>query len=106
MTLDLTPLLQALIGVAVALITGLLIPWIKAKTNAQQQANIKAIYRILIMAAEQLYGANEGDKKLQYVIEKLREKGIIVDRPTIEAMVMELFNWDFVEDEIDDDDAD
>lgn len=106
MNLDLTPLLQALIGIAVTLITSLLIPWIKAKTNAQQRANIRAWYRIFCLAAEQIYGANNGEQKLQYVIEKLREKGIVVDRPTIEATVMELFNYNAWEEELDDDDAD
>lgn len=106
MTLDLTPLLQALIGIAVTLITSLLIPWIKAKTNAQQRANLKAAYRIVALAAEQLYGANHGDEKLQYALDRLREMGIVIDRTLLEATVMELFNWNFMEEQIDDDNAD
>ena len=93
MNIDLTPILQAVIILVSGLITYKLVPWLKARTTAQQQANINAWYRVFVMAAEQIYGANHGPEKMAYVKEQLMRKGFDVDVPTIEATVKELFNY-------------
>ena len=95
--INLTPILQALIGLLAALITYKLIPWIKSKTTAQQRANLSALIRVLVFAAEQLYGAGHGEEKLEYVCQQLREQGFEINLPDIEAAVYENFNqfrWD------------
>lgn len=86
-TIDLTPILQAVIALLAAIITAKLIPWIKSKTTAQQQSALLATVRILVYAAEQLYGAGKGDEKLDYVCNQLRERGYEVNRAEIEATV-------------------
>ena len=93
MNIDLTPILIGIIDLIAAIIAYKVIPWIKAKTTEQQQANIHAWYRIFVMAAEQIYGANHGSEKLAYVKEQLMRKGFDVDVPTIEATVKELFKY-------------
>ena len=90
--INLTPILQAIIGLLAALITYRLIPWIKANTSIKQQALIRATVQTLVFAAEQLYGAGNGSKKLEYVKEQLAKKGYDVDRAEIEAAVYEAFN--------------
>lgn len=85
--IDLTPILQALIGLLATLIAARLIPWIKARTTAQQQAMLGAAVDVLVYAAEQLYGAGNGEAKFQYVADRLREKGLSMDVDTIEAAV-------------------
>ena len=93
MKIDLTVILVAVLDLIAALITYKLIPWIQSKTTAQQQQNLDAVYCTLVFAAEQLYGANHGSEKLQYVKERLLERGYDVDVPTIEATVKRLFNY-------------
>ena len=88
--IDLTDIIQAVIALIVALITYKVIPWIKAKTTESQQAILMATVRTLVYAAEQMYGAGKGDKKLQYVRQKLQEKGFDVDVDAIEAAVKEI----------------
>ena len=88
--IDLTDIIQAVIALIVALITYKVIPWIKAKTTESQQAILMATVRTLVYAAEQLYGAGKGDEKLQYVKQKLEEKGFDVDIDAIEAAVKEI----------------
>lgn len=88
--IDLTDIIQAAIALIVALITYKVIPWIKAKTTESQQAVLMATVRTLVYAAEQLYGAGKGDEKLQYVKQKLEEKGFDVDIDAIEAAVKEI----------------
>lgn len=91
--IDLTPILQALIGLLAALITYRLIPWIKARTTEAQQGNLRALVKVLVFAAEQLYGAGNGKEKLRYVREKLLEEGFDVDVAEIEAAVAEYLNF-------------
>ena len=88
--IDLTPLFQALIGFLAALVTYKLIPWIKARTTAQQQDLLRAAVSVAVYAAEQLYGAGSGKEKLMYVKGQLAKKGYRVDVDEIEATVREL----------------
>lgn len=89
--IDLTPILQALIGLLAALITAKVIPWIKSRTNARQLENIATAARIAVLAAEQIYGSGLGDAKLQYATEALEKMGFSADfdlvRESIEAAV-------------------
>ena len=90
MNIDLTPILQALIGILAAIITAKVIPWIKARTTVSQQILIDAAVKMAVMAAEQLYGAGTGAQKLEYAQTYLAGKGYTVDRAAIEAAVKEL----------------
>ncbi len=88
--IDLTPILQAVVGLLAALVTAWLIPWIRSRTTAQQQATLSAVVDVLVYAAEQLYGAGQGEAKLAYVAKKLRERGYAVDLDQVEAAVRKM----------------
>lgn len=89
MSINLTPIIQAIIALLAALITYKLIPWIKARTTAEQQSVMHAVVKTLVFAAEQLYGAKSGSEKLDWVIAQLQQKGYTVERAEIEAVVKE-----------------
>ena len=89
MNIDLTPIIQAVIMLIAALITAKVIPWIKAKTTNEQQAQIKAVVKTLVFAAEQIYGVGNGEQKLAYVLEQMEAYGFTADRNVIEAAVRE-----------------
>ena len=93
MMIDLTPIFQAVVGLLAALITVRLIPWIKSKTTAQQQATLATVVEVLVYAAEQVYGAGRGKEKLQYVADQLEERGYAVDVGQIEAAVRNMNLW-------------
>lgn len=88
--IDLTPLFQAAIAFLAALVSYKLIPWIQARTTAQQQEMLRAAVSVAVYAAEQLYGAGAGKEKLMYVKGQLAKKGYKVDVDEIEAAVREL----------------
>ena len=46
--------------------------------------------RVLVYAAEQLYGAGKGSAKYEYVEEELRSRGLELDTAAIEATVREM----------------
>ena len=88
--IDLTPLVQAVASLAMSLITAFLIPWIRTKYSGEQQRLIAAAVKTAVCAAEQLFGAGAGEKKLQWAVDQLAEKGLRVDRAAIEAEVLKL----------------
>ena len=92
MNINLTPILQAIIGLLAALITYRLIPWIKAHTTAEQRKQIEAAIRIAVFAAEQIYGAGKGSEKLDYATAWLHEHGYDISRAEIEATVYDYMN--------------
>lgn len=89
--IDLTPILQAVIALAAALITAFVIPWIKSKTTLEQRNLLLSVITSLVYAAEQIYGAGHGDAKLAYVVEQLKKRGLTVDIAAIEAIVKEQY---------------
>lgn len=90
--IDLTPIINAIIALIAAVIAYKVVPWIKAKTSNEQQALLEATVRTLVFAAEQIYGAGNGNEKMQYVSDKLKEKGFNVDVDAIEAAVYDYLN--------------
>lgn len=85
--IDLTPIFEALIGLAAALITAFLIPYIKSKYNAAQQEEIVTWVEFAVLAAEQLYGSGMGQEKKAYVLEFLRQQGYSVDAAKLEVLI-------------------
>jgi len=78
--IDLTAILQAVIGVIAVLITVYVIPWLRSKLTAEQQAELAEWVSIAVAAAEQLYsGSGRGDEKKAYVRSFLEAKGYTVD---------------------------
>ena len=94
MNINLTPIIEAIIGLLAALVTYRLIPWIKARTTVAQQEQLETAVRIAVFAAEQIYGAGRGSEKLDYAIEYLHDKGFDVDRQQIEAAVYNYMSHD------------
>ncbi len=90
--IDLTPIFQAVIALLAALITYKLIPWIKSRTTKQQQENLYAAARIAVYAAEQLFGAGQGEEKLDYAIAALKRAGYDVDKQLVRETIEEIVN--------------
>ena len=89
-TIDLTPLMEAIVGLAVSLITAFLIPWLRARYSFEQRQRIAAAYQTVVYAAEQMFGAGAGERKLAWAFEQLEAKGFTVDRAALEAEVLKL----------------
>lgn len=89
---NLTPILQAVIGLLAAMVTYWIIPWIRSKTTESQQNIIKAVIRSAVYAAEQIIGSGNGPAKMALVKKWLEDQGIEVDTEEIEAIVYEQLN--------------
>jgi len=85
---NITPIVEALFGLIAAIITVLVIPYIRSKTTAQQQAEINAWVKIAVNAAEQIYdGVGRGAEKKAYVLAFLMEHGMTLDEAKLDAMI-------------------
>lgn len=85
---DLTPIVNAVIALIAAIITTFLIPWIKGKIDAAKLAQIVEWVGIAVRAAEQIYNeSGMGEKKKQYVLNFLADKGFTLDPNSINAMI-------------------
>ena len=85
--IDFTPLVEALIGLAVTAITVFLIPWLRERYGNETLEKAKGWVQIGVLAAEKVYGAGNGDEKLAYVVEFLAQHKIKLDIDTLKALV-------------------
>lgn len=87
MRIDLTPIFQAVIALLSAVITVKLIPYIKSKSTQQQYTNLTAVAKIVVYAAEQIFGTEESTEKLNYAVRQLSQAGFDLDLETLRAAV-------------------
>lgn len=93
--IDLTPIFNAVIALAVALVSAFVIPWIKSRLNEDQLGEALAWVKIAVSAAEQIFkGSGKGHLKKEYVLNFMEEQGYLLDEAqldaAIEAAVLEL----------------
>lgn len=88
MTFDITPIVEAVVAVVCAVVTCVLVPYIKSKTTTEQQQEINAWVKIAVAAAEQIFtGSGRGEEKKAYVVQWLKDRGIAVDAEKIDTMI-------------------
>lgn len=88
MEYNVTTIIQAVFALIAAVITVIVIPYIKSKTTAQQQTDIEGWVRVAVSAAEQLYkGSGRGDEKKAFVLDWLKKRHIAVDEAKLDAMI-------------------
>jgi len=86
--MNITPIIEAAFALLAAIITAVVVPYIKSRTTATQQAEIAAWVKIAVTAAEQIYtGTGLGQKKKAYVEAWLKAHGVTVDTEKLDAMI-------------------
>ena len=85
--MDYTQIIQAVIALVAALVSGFLIPWIKRRTSAEDLKKWQTYVEIAVRAAEQLYKTEQAQEKKAYVISYLAAKGIKFDSETVDKMI-------------------
>lgn len=86
--IDLTPIMEAIIALVVAVITAFVIPWLKGKIDADKLEQIKLWVTVAVEAAEQLYnGTGRGEEKKAYVVKFLQENGFTLDPDSLDKLI-------------------
>ena len=95
-TINITPIVEAVVALLAALVSAFVIPWVKKKIGAADMAEFLKWVDIAVAAAEQLFETTDGAAKKQYVAVFLESKGFKVDSGeldnAIEAAVIRLHN--------------
>ena len=88
MEINITEIVLAVIGLASAIITGVLIPYIKTKINKDQQQTLALVVQTAVQAAEQIFtGTGLGQQKKTWVTNYLIDMGYIADIDAIDASI-------------------
>ena len=94
MTIDLTQIVLALLGILSAILTGYIIPLLRSKLESEnsklsenQRALLKLAIKTAVAAAEQLYNSDEGQKKKAYVYAILNSQGFVTDTAAVDAAI-------------------
>ena len=85
--IDITPVIEALIGLISLIITGFLIPFLKQKLGNEKREKLRSWVSIAVAAAEQLMKDKSGLEKKEYVLGFLLSKGIVFDADEVTAMI-------------------
>jgi len=92
--MDITSILEAIIALATAIITVFLLPWLSARTTAEERKELLGWVDIAVAAAQQLYHQCSGQQRLDYALSVLEERGFDVDDgvvlDAVEAAVLKL----------------
>lgn len=92
MQIDITQVVVAIIGLLSAVLTVVVIPWIKSKMTAQQWDTLMSYGLAAVQAAEILFNASgQGKEKLAYAMRHIEElckqNGIKADTDTIRIVI-------------------
>ena len=85
--IDITPIIEALIGLVSLIITGFLVPFLKQKLSNEKTEKLKSWVNIAVAAAEQLMKDKTGLEKKEYVIAFLLSKGLVFEVDEVTAMI-------------------
>ena len=96
--MDFTKVFEALIALFVAIITYVLVPFLRSKLKVSQQneeagkeSRVDYWVKLAVAAAEQIFSTKNGEKrgkeKKAYVIQWLNEHDIFFDEETIDAKI-------------------
>ena len=97
MSINLTPVLQAVVSLCAALITWRVVPLLQEKWGRERVERLLKTTGIAVRAAEEMFRESKsGAAKLDYVLKYLKERGFDVSadelRATVEAAVYQMNN--------------
>ena len=84
---DYTFIFELIITILSAVISCLIIPYLKKSLNEEKREKLIYWTEIAVRAAEQIYGSKTGQQKKEYVISFLLSKGIVFDVDEVTALV-------------------
>ena len=87
MTFDMTDIFKVLIELVCLCITVVLIPYLKQRYGDNKVTEALKWVKIAVAAAEQIYTAADADKKKQWVLDYLEQRGIVLDEDELDAAI-------------------
>lgn len=89
--MDWTSVFSATIALMCAILTAVVIPYLKNKIGDGKWAEIVRIVKVLVTAAEQIFQSTDGEKlgkdRLEWVLNQLTEYGIDINDEMLYAVI-------------------
>lgn len=85
--MDFTPIFQGVIALAAAVVSVVVIPYLKRKVNSENLGDFLAWVDIAVAAAEQLYDKSAWAQKKSYVVQFLARKGVTFSEEEIDNAI-------------------
>lgn len=81
-------IILAVISLLGAIITGVLVPYLKTKYDANKMAQIQFWVEVAVKGAEQIFtDPQSGEQKKQYVIDYLNSKGVKITMEDLDMLI-------------------
>jgi len=88
MNIDIDVIVKVIIPILGAIITYLIVPFIKQKTTKEQRENIYFWVKVAVQAAEMIYKEKgQGELKKEYVVDFLTSKGIKITIEELDVLI-------------------
>lgn len=88
MDINLSPIMNALLALFAALVTAVIIPWVKAKIGNEKFVSLKAWVAVAVSAAEKLFDYSQaGSEKKAYVKQFIKNLGLDVDEDALDSLI-------------------
>lgn len=84
---DITPIIEAIIGLVMAVVCVMVIPCLKERFTQTQLDNALVWIKIAVQAAEQLYTSTQGTEKKAYVLKYIQDKGFKINTSDLDGMI-------------------
>lgn len=78
-TIDLTEIILSILTIIGIIITRYLIPYLNANVDEKKRVKVADMVDTLVEAADRYLKSASGEERLQYVLDGLAKKGIVVD---------------------------
>lgn len=88
--MNITPIIEALVKLVVAVLCVAVIPYLKEKYTTAQLEMAYSLIKIAVQAAEQIYTSEQGTQKKEYVVEYITSKGLKslkIDTKDLDSMI-------------------
>lgn len=88
MTIDITPIVEAVIALLAAVITAYAVPWLKAKLGNEKFNQISGWVAVAVKAAEEIFAYPEaGEEKKAYVTQFISELGFEEEENSLDKLI-------------------
>lgn len=88
MNINIDIIVKVIIPILGAIITYLIVPFIRQKTTKEQRENIYFWVKVAVQAAEMIYkGKGQGKLKKEYVVDFLVSKGINITIQELDVLI-------------------
>lgn len=86
--MDITPVIKAVLTLCIFVITAFLLPWLRQMIGDKRTQELMNWVQIFVRAAEQIYRESGlGEKKKEYVLQRLQEQGYTVELEAVDGMI-------------------